>query len=126
MSTGLSGKIRKLGRSFSYAFQGINTAVKDERNLKIHIGIGLVVLMLGGWLTLSLIEWVFILFAIGGIISLELLNTALERIVNLITEEYHPLAKQAKDIAAGAVLVYAILSVVIGVIIFLPKLIKLI
>jgi undecaprenol kinase len=73
---------------------------------------------------LSASEWIFILFAIGGMFSLELVNTAIERIVDLVTEEYHPLAKQAKDIAAGAVIVYAILSVIIGCIIFLPKIIK--
>jgi len=63
----------------------------------------------------------FISFAICGVLALELVNTAVERVVDLVTKEFHPLAKQAKDIAAGAVLLYAILSVVIGCIIFLPK-----
>jgi undecaprenol kinase len=64
-----------------------------------------------------------VLFAIGGMLSLELMNTAVERVVDLATKDYHPLAKQAKDIAAGAVFIYAALSVIIGAIIFLPKII---
>lgn len=123
MSTDLTANIRKVAKSFRFACQGILHAVKNERNLKIHICISGVVLFLGLWLSLSLVEWLFILFAIGGMITFELLNTAIERIVDLVTKEYHPLAKQAKDVAAGAVLIYAILSVIIGLIIFLPKLI---
>jgi len=63
----------------------------------------------------------FISCAICGVLALELVNTAVERVVDLVTKEFQPLAKQAKDVAAGAVLLYAILSVVIGCIIFLPK-----
>ncbi len=70
---------------------------------------------------LSAIEWMFISFAICGVLALELVNTAIERVVDLVTKDIHPLAKQAKDVAAGAVLLYAILSVIIGCIIFLPK-----
>ena len=64
-----------------------------------------------------------LLFLIGGMLSLELMNTAIERAVDLITKDYHPLAKAAKDAAAGAVFVYALLSVIIGLIIFIPKII---
>lgn len=124
MSTDLNVNLRKVAKSFSFAFQGISTALKNERNIKIHVCVSGVVLLLGLWFSLSKIEWLFILLAIGGMIALELLNTAIERIVDLVTEEFHPLAKQAKDIAAGAVLIYAILSVIIGLIIFFPKLIK--
>jgi len=89
--------------------------------MKIHCLVASIVIILGGFYGLSAIEWMFISFAIGGVLALELLNTAIERVVDLVTEELHPLAKQAKDIAAGAVLIYAILSVVIGSIIFFPK-----
>lgn len=108
-------------RSFSYATQGLIVAIMHERNLRIHIGISIITVVLGLYLNISTIEWLFVVFAIGGMISLELMNTALERIVDLVTSEYHPLAKQAKDISAGAVFVYSILSVVVGLIIFLPK-----
>jgi undecaprenol kinase len=124
MNSALSDKIKKVAKSFSYAFQGILTAIKAERNLKIHFFISLIVLSGSLWLRLSTIEWIFILMAIAGVISLELLNSAIERVVDLATEEVHPLAKQAKDMAAGAVLIYAFLSVVIGFIIFLPKLLE--
>lgn len=89
--------------------------------MKIHLGISLIVILTGLWLSLSMLEWLFIFLAIGGMLSLEMINTALERAVDLVTDQYHPLAKDAKDIAAGAVLLYAIMSVIIGVIIFVPK-----
>lgn len=107
--------------SFSFACSGIKSAVKRERNLQIHLSVSIFIILMGMLFALSLLEWVLILFAIGGMLSLELMNTAVERVVDLATEEYHPLAKQAKDIAAGAVFVYGILSVIIGAIIFLPK-----
>ena len=126
MSSVLTAKMQKVTKSFFYAFQGIISAVRAERNLKIHVCMTVIVLLISLWLTLSAVEWLFILMAICGVIALELLNTAIERVVDLVTEEYHPLAKQAKDIAAGAVLVYAFLSVVIGLIIFLPKLVNMV
>ncbi|MBT2710139.1 diacylglycerol kinase family protein [Pseudomonas sp. ISL-84] len=97
--------------------------MKRERNLQIHLFISIAVILLGLVFAISWIEWIIILFAIGGMLSLELMNTAVERVVDLATEEYHPLAKQAKDTAAGAVFIYAFLSVIIGTIIFLPKII---
>jgi undecaprenol kinase len=93
----------------------------NERNMRIHVVISIAVVIIGLMVDLTPIEWLFILFAIGGVITLELLNTALERIVDLVTEDCHPLAKQAKDISAGAVFIYALLSVIVGIIIFLPK-----
>ncbi|MGN7425708.1 diacylglycerol kinase family protein [Cytobacillus praedii] len=100
---------------------GIRSVIMNERNMKIHLGISLIVILIGLWLSLSMLEWLFIILAIGGMLSLEMINTALERAVDLVTDQYHPLAKDAKDIAAGAVLLYAIMSVIIGVIIFVPK-----
>lgn len=116
-------KVRKHNvlKSFSFAFSGIRAALLNERNLQIHLAVSIAVIMFGVFFGISSLEWIIILLAIGGMFSLELLNTAIERVVDLATEEYHPLAKQAKDIAAGAVLVYAIVSVIIGGVIFLPK-----
>ncbi|MBP3039671.1 diacylglycerol kinase family protein [Bacillaceae bacterium Marseille-Q3522] len=109
--------------SFSYALQGIFHAVQKERNMKIHLLAAGIVIILGLILSLSPLEWLFIAVAIAGVFSLEMVNTALERVVDIVTEEFHPLAKQAKDLAAGAVLIYALLAVIIGLVVFLPKLI---
>lgn len=117
----LKSKRMALFSSFQYAIEGIIQAVKQERNLKIHIFFAVAVIGLGFWTSLSRMEWLFVFIAIGGMFALELINTAIERVVDLVTEEFHPLAKQAKDIAAGAVFIFSILSVIIGLIIFLPK-----
>lgn len=111
-------------RSFSYAFYGIKTAIESERNMRIHIISSILVIGASFYFSLTKVEWLFILFAIGGMFALELVNTAIERVVDLVTSEFHPLAKQAKDIAAGAVIIYAILSVIIGGIIFFPHVLK--
>jgi undecaprenol kinase len=107
--------------TFKFAFQGIRIAFIQEKNIRFHLVFSLFVIIFSSLLSLNKTEWIFILFAIGGMISLEMINSAIERVVDLVTEQYHPLAKQAKDIAAGAVLIYAILSVLIGLIIFIPK-----
>ncbi len=112
---------RSFFRTFGYAIEGIWSALRTERNLKIHLTLSVIVLFLGLVYSINSIEWMFVLFAIAGVIVLELINTAIERVVDLVTTQYHPLAKQAKDIAAGAVFIYAILSVIIGLIIFFPK-----
>ncbi|CAH2715437.1 Undecaprenol kinase [Neobacillus rhizosphaerae] len=106
--------------SFSFAVSGIMTALKTERNMRIHFISSVIVLVLSFYFSITKMEWLFILFVIGGMFALELINTAIERVVDLVTVEYHPLAKQAKDLAAGAVLVYAALAVAIGIVIFLP------
>ncbi|MBP2241666.1 undecaprenol kinase [Cytobacillus eiseniae] len=122
MSSASKGKKHRLIKSFGFAFTGIRTAILSERNMKIHLCITIIVIFASIGLSISMIEWLFVILAIGGMLSLEMLNSAIERVVDLVTEEYHPLAKQGKDIAAGAVLIYAMMSVMIGLIIFLPKL----
>ncbi|MGM9927623.1 MAG: diacylglycerol kinase family protein [Bacillus sp. (in: firmicutes)] len=106
--------------SFRYAFKGIHTSIR-ERNIKIHYTISVLVIMAGFFFSVSRIEWLFILTCIGGMIALEMVNTAIENVVDLVTKDFHPLAKEAKDIAAGAVLMYSIYSVMVGMIIFFPK-----
>ncbi|MEK4969224.1 diacylglycerol kinase family protein [Cytobacillus sp. FSL R7-0696] len=116
-----SRKKQTLVSSFYFAFIGVITALKAERNLKIHFVMTVLVIFFGIIFELTKTEWLLISFAIAGMIALELMNTAIERVVDLVTTEQHPLAKQAKDIAAGAVLIYAVLTVIIGLSIFLPK-----
>lgn len=111
-------------KSFSFAIYGIRTAVKQERNIRIHLIISLFVIAAAFTFSLSSIEWLFIIFAIGGMIALEMINSAIERTVDLVTQDIHPLAKQAKDLAAGAVFIYAIMSVIIGIIIFVPYILR--
>lgn len=112
--------VRKFIRSFGYAIEGLLPALK-EQNLRFHV-VSMVVVTVAGFLSgLSVIEWIIVLLLFSLVIGTELINTAIERVVDLATDEFHPLAKQAKDIAAAAVLVFACVSVIIGLLIFLPK-----
>ena len=105
----------------SYAMAGIIHGIQTEKHLRFHIVAALFVIV-GAWLTgFSLLEWAIICLVIFGVLALELVNAAIERTVDLVTEEWQPLAKQAKDLAAGAVLVYAVLSLIIGALLFFPK-----
>ncbi|WP_144462887.1 diacylglycerol kinase family protein [Siminovitchia fortis] len=115
----------RLVDSFTYAIQGLWHAVKTEKNFQIHLTAALIVSICGFAFRLSKVEWLFILICIFGMFSLELLNSAIEKTIDLVTEEIRPLAKQAKDMAAGAVLIYAVMTVVIGLIIFIPKIVEL-
>ena len=111
----------KFIRAFGYAFEGLGHVLKTERNFQVHVLAATIVIISGILTKLSLQEWFVVLILIGGMLALELLNSAVERVVDLTTSEQHPLAKQAKDLAAGAVLIFAIFSAVIGFLIFLPK-----
>lgn len=110
-----------LYQSFGYAFQGIFTCVRKERNMKIHCVATVFVVIAGVILKISAIEWCICLALFGLVMALEHVNTAVEAVVDMVTEEYHPLAKVAKDTAAGAVLIAAIMAAIAGCIIFLPK-----
>ncbi|WP_099361952.1 diacylglycerol kinase family protein [Fredinandcohnia onubensis] len=113
----------RLINSFSYALQGLREAFFSERNLQIHFFFSVIVIFCGFLFHITKVEWLIILLLFGGMFAIEMLNTAIEKVVDLVTGEYHPLAKKAKDIAAGAVLIYAIISIIVGLIIFLPYLI---
>ena len=113
-----------LYKSFGYAFQGIFNTIRTERNIKIHCVAAILVTIFGIWLQISKTEWMICFILFGLILALELVNTAVEATVDLFTEERKPLAKKAKDAAAGAVLVAAIFAAVIGILIFIPKLLE--
>lgn len=117
-------KNKNLIDSFKHAFEGIRVAIKSERNLQIHIAIMFLVIIIGIILKISVVEWFVCLLLFGGVISLEMINTAIETTVDLITMEKNSKAKLAKDASAGAVLVMAIVSVIIGLIIFVPKILE--
>lgn len=111
-----------LYKSFGYAFEGIFYGISKERNMQIHCAAAILVVAAGIWLKISVTEWCICLVLFGLILALELVNTAVEAVVDLVTEEKKPLAKIAKDTAAGAVLIAALMAAITGCVIFLPKL----
>ena len=113
-----------LRKTFGYAFEGILTGIRKERNMRIHTAAMILVVFFGTVLGLSATEWCICLVLFGLVMALELVNTAVEAVVDLVTEERKPLAKIAKDTAAGAVLIAAIMAAVVGCIIFLPKILE--
>ena len=113
-------KKNPLWRSFGYAFAGIWTGIRKERNMKIHCTALLMVVIAGIAFRITVSEWCICIVLCAFVMSLELVNTAVEAVVDLVTEEKKPLAKIAKDTAAGAVLIAAIASVIIGLPIFVP------
>jgi diacylglycerol kinase len=108
--------------SFRYAFTGLGYLLRTQRNARIHVSISIVIVALGLWLGLSTTQWAVIALTIGVVLMAESFNTVVEVMVDLVTEEYHPLAKIAKDAAAGAVLLLAMVAVVIGLLILGPPL----
>ena len=118
------GKKQPIYKSFGYAFEGIFTGISKERNMKIHCTMALLVILAGIYFKIDSTQWCICLILFGLVMSLELVNTAVEAVVDLVTEERKPLAKIAKDTAAGAVLIAAIMSAIIGLIIFIPKILE--
>lgn len=117
----MKSKNKKIINSFKYAFQGILASLKTERNMKIHMIIMVLVIIAGMIFKISKIEWMICILLFVVVIAGELLNTSIETIVDMIMPEKNEKAKIAKDVAAGAVLVIAIGAVIIGFIIFIPK-----
>ena len=113
-----------LYKSFGYAFEGIFTGIRGDRNMKIHCFAAVCVIVAGVLFHISVTEWCICLVLFGLILSLELVNTAIEAVVDLVTEDKKPLAKLAKDTAAGAVLIAAVMAAVAGLLIFVPKLVS--
>ncbi len=108
-------------KSFSYAIEGIKEAFKKEPNLRTHFLIAFLVILVALLLGFSIIEWAVLIITIFFVLTLELLNTAVESIVDLISPEIKSEAKVAKDVSAAVVLFASVLSVIIGAILFLPK-----
>ena len=120
----MKAKTKKLINSFKYAIYGIVTSFKTERNMKIHILVMILVIISGIVFKVSLLDWIILVTMFGLVISAELFNTAIETAIDMITKEKNEKAKIAKDVAAGAVLVLAIASVIVGLIIFIPKILN--
>ena len=116
-------KIKSLANSFKYAFEGIFSSFKSERNMKIHVFMMILVILCGILLDISLGEWITCILLFAMVIGAELFNTAIEAVVDMVSLEKSSQAKLAKDVSAGAVLVFAIASIIVGLIIFVPKII---
>lgn len=110
--------------SFIYAFSGIKTAIKNEPNIRIHLLIAIVAISLALLLGFSLNEWVILLFTIAFVLVLELVNTSLEALINVVSPEVREEARVAKDVSAAAVLISALLSIIVGAFLFLPKILQ--
>ena len=124
-SKGKNLKSKNVFHSFKYAFSGLKYGFINTKNLHIDFFFILAVIICGFLFEISYIEWIILILCIGLVVSLELVNTAIESVVDLASPDVHPLAKASKDVAAGAVLFSAIISAIVGIIIFLPKFIDL-
>ncbi|RZK20705.1 MAG: diacylglycerol kinase family protein [Pedobacter sp.] len=109
-------------RSFKYAFNGLKFFFINDHNGRVHLFAAIIVIALSFYLQLSGLEWIAILSVISAVVVAEIINSAIEKLADVVSPEYHPKIKILKDLAAAAVLVTAFLAVGVGLIIFLPKL----
>ena len=116
------GAVGRFLRGFVYAGRGLLYALRTQRNARVHAALAVAALALGIALGFSAVEYALILIAITSVFVAEMFNTVVEACVDLMTREYHPLARVAKDVAAGAVLLNAILSVVVALFVYVPHL----
>jgi diacylglycerol kinase len=112
-------------KKFQYALKGIGIAIREEAHMKFHLMASITVICLSFYLGLSGSDWSMVLLAIGLVIGAELINSAIENMVDLMQPEYHPIAGKIKDIAAGGVLICSLIASIVGVIIFSPYLLEL-
>jgi diacylglycerol kinase len=108
-------------RSFAHAFRGLGIIIKTQHNSWIHISIAIIVILLGIYYSISIFEWMTLVFAIGLVFTAEAFNTAVEIDIDLTSPTYHPYARDTKDVAAAAVLIAVFMSIIIGLLIFIPK-----
>ena len=113
-------------KSFKYAFNGLRLFFINDHNGRIHLFAALIAIGLSFYLQLSASEWIAILAVITSVIVAEIINASIEKLADVVSPEYHPKIKVVKDLAAAAVLMAALLAVVVGLIIFLPKLSRII
>ncbi len=116
------GELIAFFNSFIYAWHGLIYAVRTQRNARVHMILGTFAILLGVVLHISPVEFAMVFIAITLVFIAEMFNTVAEACIDLVTREYHPLARIAKDVAAGAVLLNAMLSVLIGALVFIPHL----
>lgn len=118
------GELEKRIKSFGYAFKGIASLLKKEHNAWIHCLAIFLVTGAGLYFDITHTEWCIVVLCFGFVLAAEGFNTAIERLVDLVSPDYHPIAGDVKDVAAGAVLICAIAAAVIGGIVFLPYILR--
>lgn len=118
-------KNRTFFDSFRYAFQGVCTVFQEERNMRFHVLSTIAIILVSLFLSLTKNEWLWILLVCFLVIVMEIWNTVIENTIDMVSPDYHPLAKKVKDMAAAAVLFTSIFSVLIGATILLPKVLAL-
>lgn len=121
-NTSKGSPLRRLFKSFHYAFRGIGELFLSTPNARIHLVAALGVVLLAGILRVSKVEWIILILVICLVLAMEAMNSALEKLSDRVSEEYSPLIRDAKDLAAGAVLLVAIAAAIVGLLIFLPYL----
>ena len=114
-------KSRSIIESFNYAVDGIIYTLKTQRNMRIHFALAVFVLILSLFLNFTRLEFLILFITVTFVIATEMINTAIEKAIEMITEDYHPLAKISKNVAAGAVLVSAINAIVVGYLLFFDR-----
>jgi len=115
-------RTKNLGESFYHAIAGVLYSFISQRNMKVHALAAIIVVISGLVCGLNRMEWGLVVVAIFMVLTAETMNTAIEKTVDLITDEFHPLAKKAKNLAAGATLLAAVGAVILGIIVFGPYL----
>jgi diacylglycerol kinase len=123
MTSGWRDEMQSRYRSFTAAFRGLFWLIRSERHFQIHVAAAILAVLLGLALGLSPVEWAILLVTIGLVLVAEAINTAIEYAIDLTIQQVHPLARIAKDVGAAAVLVSAVISVLVGSFLFLPKMI---
>lgn len=114
--------LRRRIDSFRYALRGLADLFRSQPNARIHLVVALIVLGIGGGLHVSRLEWLALVICMALVMALEAVNTALEHLTDLVSPDFHPLAGKVKDVAAAAVLIGAFGAVVVGLIVFIPRL----
>ena len=117
--------IRERLKSFGFAFNGLKILVREEHNARIHLFAVVCVTIAGVFFKITVSEWIAVVFAFGFVIAMEIVNSAIEGISNFISPEKHEMIKKIKDLSAASVLIAAITALLIGLIIFVPKILDL-
>lgn len=113
--------LQKRLKSFGYAFAGIATFFSETVHAKVHLSAAVLVVIAGLYFHVSATEWIALIICIGAVWSIEAINSSIEYVVDLVSPSRHPLAKKAKDVAAAGVLLASIAAAIVGLIVFVPK-----
>ncbi len=120
----LKNKLLKIIRKFNYAIKGLSISLKEEKSLVVHFIVALIAIIVGLILQINPLSWAILMICIGVVISSELINTAIENIIDMVAFKFNINAKKIKDISAAATLILAIIAIIVGLLIFIPQIIE--